>query len=169
MPAAGRDVHDRCEHQPAIVGLNRPQPDLYRNLGSVLPPPEELPSAAHRPGRRRSPESAPVGVVGHALGFGQEQVDRLPDKLFSRVPKLTLELTIHQYDRSLSFRDKYAGWRCLDCEAERFAPVGGALKSGLYLISPACPHNPSGKGQPPYQRTLVVESRRNPRRDMRFL
>src|SRR6476659_2875629 len=126
MPAAGRDVHDRCEHQPAIVGLNRSQLDLYRNLGAVLPPPEELPSAGHRAGRRKTPESAPVGAVGHALCFGQEQVDRLPDKLFSRVPKLTLDLTIHQYDRSLSFRDKYAGWRYLDCEVERFDPVGAS-------------------------------------------
>ena len=98
QPLARRDVDDRRQHHRPLVGLDRIEPDLDRELAAVLAQPEKVAPGAHRPrpgiGEERA---AQVGVVA-AEALRHQHLHRLAQHLGARIAEHLLGLGIDHLD-----------------------------------------------------------------------
>jgi hypothetical protein len=134
------DVADRARDEAALLGLERAQADLDRELAAVTAEPEELQARAHaaRVGRSRVPAS--VDLVLTAVARGDELLDRLPDELAARVAEERFGLRVDDRDAAALVHDDDGVGRRLEQRAKLLlrAPLlkrRPPTRSGLRLIS----------------------------------
>ena len=81
------DIPDRRDHEQPVVGLDRAEADLDRQLAAVLAEHEQLTAAAHRPGRRVGGKRRALPHMGGAEPLRQQPFHRLADQLTRVVPE----------------------------------------------------------------------------------
>ncbi len=118
------DVADGARDQGAVVGLERAQADLDRELRAVLAAAVQLEPGSHRPHSRVREEAAPMGPVTAALPIGHQQLDALTDELGTWVAEETLGLNVDQLDRAVGVDDHHRVRGRLE---QRAKPGVGAL------------------------------------------
>jgi hypothetical protein len=90
------DIADRGRDEQAVVGLQRAEADLHRELGAPLLAPEELQARAHRP-RGRVAHVALHELAGLAAqALGDELGDALPDDLAAAIAEQQLRLRVDE-------------------------------------------------------------------------
>ena len=92
------DVDDRRQDERPLGGPDRVQPDLHRELGPVLAPPEQLPARAHRAARRRVEELVAQGGVSVSRRWRHQDLHRLAEQLVRLVTEEGLRLVVGQGD-----------------------------------------------------------------------
>ena len=97
---AGGDIHHGGEHEEALIGLDRVQPDLDGDLDAVLAEPVQLPPGPHRPRLRVGEEVGPVPGMALAQPVRYQQLDRFPDQLLAGIAEQALGLPVDQLDRA---------------------------------------------------------------------
>ena len=104
-PSAVRDVADRAGDQHAVLGFQRAQADLHRNLRAVLAESMELQPGTHRPYARIREEPGPVATVRRPVPLGHEDLYRIAQQVHALVTEEPLGLRVHQHDPPLAIDD----------------------------------------------------------------
>ena len=96
------DVADVGGDQDAVVGLQRTERDLDRELGAVLAPREEIQLRPHRPDVRLAQEPGAVVAVLLQEARGDQDLDRPADDLLPAIAEQHLDLRVHQDDDAVA-------------------------------------------------------------------
>ncbi len=117
-PLAVGEVTDGGGHDQAVGCLQRREPDLGRELRSVLSHGEELASDAHAPRVGAAAIRRALGGVRRPRSLGHEQLDGLPQELAALVAEEPFGLRIHEQDPPAVVDDHHRVGRRLEQAAE---------------------------------------------------
>ena len=105
------DVADGAGDEDAVLGLERAQADLHRELGAIPAQAEELDARAHAAHPGIAEVARAVAGVPAAETLGDQHLDRPAEQLAPRIPEQPLGLGVHQDDLALAIDDDH-GVRC---------------------------------------------------------
>ena len=112
------DVADRRRHEQALVGLERAEADLDRELAAVLVAAEELQARAHGAGRRVAQIALHVMAVMAAEASRDQLGDAEADDLLALIAEQPLGLRVDERDVTVPVDDHHRVRRGLQQRAE---------------------------------------------------
>ena len=101
------DVADRAGDQHPLLGLERAQTDLHRELRAVSPQPVELEARPHGAHPRLLEVGEAVLRVVAAEALGDEHLHGLAEELVPAIAEQSLRLRVHQDDPSRALDDDH--------------------------------------------------------------
>ena len=115
---AGADVADRAGDEHALVGLQRTEADLDRELAAVLAQPVELELATHRSRDGVADIALDVVAMLPAQPLGDQLGDVLADELLAAIAEHALGLRVDELDVTMAVDDHHGVRRRLEQPAE---------------------------------------------------
>ena len=134
-PELGGDVPDGRGDEHAFTGIDRGQGDLGREGAGIAAARGERQARAHRPVPRASDVPGPVSGVRGAGGIGDQDLDRLADKLRTFVAEQPLRLGVDQHDPAVGGDAHHGVRRLLKERDEGSLGERGQLCHNLYCSS----------------------------------
>src|ERR1051326_1162373 len=116
--AAIGDVANDAHHEHALIGVERTETDLDRELRAVALAPGERTSRAHRARARIGEIRTAIVDVRFAKSFRHEPFERRADQLFARVSEHPLRLRVDDDDFAGAVDDDDAVWRRFEQSAK---------------------------------------------------
>ena len=134
-PKLGGYVPDGRGDEDAFIGVDRGQRDLGREGAGIAAAPGERHARAHRPVPRASDVPGPVSGMHGAGGIGDQDLDRLADKLRTLVAEQPLCLGVDQDDPAVGGDAYHRVRRLLQERDEGFPGEPGQMGHNLYCSS----------------------------------
>ncbi|MGB6503050.1 MAG: hypothetical protein WBE99_06270 [Xanthobacteraceae bacterium] len=122
---ARADIGDGAEHHQPVFGVDRIEPDLDRNLGSIFTHAVKVAADAHAACFRLRDEVCAMAAMGRAPGLRHQNIDGPVEQFLAPVAEQPLGLGVDQHDLAaasvmiMPLGDASTARRTISSEAKR--------------------------------------------------